>query len=144
MWSQDQFTDQTSTGLITLPDHNWDAYSDYSLSENCQSRTSMCVAGLLMPGSSTLLWEVLVEDSSTRDQLFCTITLFTPSHSWTTQIFSSGTLQRFFQRILLCPMLIESGRLDKLLCSINITEQPTDTETESQDMYLGMVLWISQ
>ena len=67
-----------------------------------------------------------------------------PELSSITQISSGGTSVELSQGTLQFLMLTESGEPDKLQFSTNITKLATDTDTESQDMCLGMVLRTNQ
>lgn len=61
-----------------------------------------------------------------------------------TLTFSTGILVKFFQRTLPSLTLTLNGELDSNQSSTSGTRMPIDTDTESQDTSLGMVLRTSQ
>lgn len=138
-----QSTAPTSTGPTTLHALNLDAFLVSCSSENSLLRTSTLDAGSLMPGSYTSWPVAWAEVSVTLVPSWCTTTPFTLSHWSTTLTCSTGTWPRFSPETPLFPMLTESGEPDRPPSTTSTTEPLTDTDTESQDTFLGTAAWTS-
>lgn len=140
----DQCQSPTGIGPITLPEVNLDAYLVWQSLESYQLRTSMLDAGWLISGwcSSSLrdLEEVLdIKDQSSSITINSTLEL-----CWIIQISSGGTWLEFSQRTHQFQIHTENGELDNNQYSINTIRPVTDTESESQDTFLGMDLKTNQ
>ena len=140
----DQSQNLTGIGLIMLQEHKLDAFLVLLSLESFQLRTSILDAGYHTSGWCSLFQKVLEEDSDIKDHWLSTVINSITELLWTIQISFGGTWQEFFQRTHQFQTLIENGEQDKLQSSINTTRPVTDTGSESQDMFLGMVLKTNQ
>ena len=141
---RDQLRHLTTTGPTMPLELRLDA-SWVSLSlESCQSKTSTWDAG-----SHTLIWStscpvVLAEVWDTRDQS-CSITIGSMNAlSSTTQTSGGGMLPAFCRVTHLFQMLTVSGAPGRLQSSTSTIVLATGTDSDSQDIFLGMVPWVSQ
>lgn len=137
------FSAQTKTGPLTLPVLNSVLFSDLLSSVNCPSKASTPVLVLHTSGVCTSSSVVLAVVWLNSAPWSCTTTPCTPRLLLTTQISSTGISVAYFPRTLLSLTHTESGELASNLCSICPIKTSTGTDTESLDMYLGMVPWTS-
>jgi len=115
-----------------------------SLSENCQSRIST-----LDPLSCTSTWHGSCSDSTEKvsqleTQSSCRESKDISSHCSTTQTSTGGQLEELFHQSQSDHLTRSTGDWDRLQSSINITDVFIDTDTESQDIFLGTVPETSQ
>lgn len=140
----DQLPNQTGTGLTMPPELKLDAFLVSPSLENSQLKTSISDVGCPTSGWCSSFPKVLEEDSDIKDHWSSTVINSTTVLLWTTQISSGGTWQECCQRTHQFQTHTENGEQDKLQSSINTIRPVTDTESESQDMFLGMVLRTNQ